>query len=297
MTDMKKMTTETPNTASENLDCMSALEIVTLMNQEDAKIAPAIKSQLPAIAKAVELCVSSLEKGGRIIYMGAGTSGRLAAIDAAECPPTFGVSKDTVMGLIAGGNQIEISLTNDKEDSPECGKADLQGVGLTGKDTVIGIAASGRTPYVIGGLDYATEKGCNTVSIACNGNSVIGKHASVAIEVIVGSEVLTGSTRLRAGTCQKMILNMISTASMVRTGKVYKNLMVDVVQTNEKLVLRAQNILIEATGIAREEAISILKKAGGSVKKAIVMVLASCSAEEAEKRLEKARGHVREAIV
>lgn len=294
---MKKMTTETPNTASENLDCMSALEIVTLMNQEDAKIAPAIKSQLPAIAKAVELCVSSLEKGGRIIYMGAGTSGRLAAIDAAECPPTFGVSKDTVMGLIAGGNQIEISLTNDKEDSPECGKADLQGVGLTGKDTVIGIAASGRTPYVIGGLDYATEKGCNTVSIACNGNSVIGKHASVAIEVIVGSEVLTGSTRLRAGTCQKMILNMISTASMVRTGKVYKNLMVDVVQTNEKLVLRAQNILIEATGIAREEAVSILKKAGGSVKKAIVMVIASCSAEEAEKRLEKARGHVKEAIV
>ena len=294
---MKKMTTETPNTASENLDCMSALEIVTLMNQEDAKIAPAIKSQLPAIAKAVELCVSSLEKGGRIIYMGAGTSGRLAAIDAAECPPTFGVSKDTVIGLIAGGNQIEISLTNDKEDSPECGKADLQSVGLTGKDTVIGIAASGRTPYVIGGLDYATEKGCNTVSIACNGNSVIGKHASVAIEVIVGSEVLTGSTRLRAGTCQKMILNMISTASMVRTGKVYKNLMVDVVQTNEKLVLRAQNILIEATGIAREEAVSILKKAGGSVKKAIVMVIASCSAEEAEKRLEKARGHVREAIV
>ena len=249
MTDLKKMTTETPNTASENLDCMSALEIVTLMNQEDARIAPAVKDQLPLIARAVELCVSSLEKGGRIIYMGAGTSGRLAAIDAAECPPTFGVSKDTVMGLIAGGNQIEISLTNDKEDSPECGKADLQSVNLTGKDTVIGIAASGRTPYVIGGLDYATELGCNTVSIACNSNSVIGKHASVAIEVIVGSEVLTGSTRLRAGTCQKMILNMISTASMVRTGKAYKNLMVDVVQTNEKLVLRAQNILMCVTEV------------------------------------------------
>ena len=266
MTDLKKMTTETPNTASENLDCMSALEIVTLMNQEDARIAPAVKDQLPQIARAVELCVSSLEKGGRIIYMGAGTSGRLAAIDAAECPPTFGVSKDTVMGLIAGGNQIEISLTNDKEDSPECGKADLQAVELTDKDTVIGIAASGRTPYVIGGLDYATQIGCNTVSIACNSNSVIGNHASVAIEVIVGSEVLTGSTRLRAGTCQKMILNMISTASMVRTGKAYKNLMVDVVQTNEKLVLRAQNILMEATGISRDEAVSVLEKAGGSVK-------------------------------
>ena len=296
MTDLKKMTTETRNTASENLDCMSALEIVTLMNREDAKIAPAVEQQLPQIAKAVDLCVSSLENGGRIVYMGAGTSGRLAAIDAAECPPTFGVSKDTVIGLIAGGNQIEISLVNDKEDSPECGKADLQGIGLTGKDIVVGIAASGRTPYVIGGMEYAKSLGCNTVSIACNGNSEIGKRATVAIEVIVGSEVLTGSTRLRAGTSQKMILNMISTASMVRFGKVYRNLMVDVVQTNEKLVARAQGILMEATGITREEAVSVLEEAGGSVKKAIVMVLASCSAEDAQKRLDKARGHVREAL-
>ena len=296
MTDLKKMTTETRNTASENLDCMSALEIVTLMNREDAKIAPAVEQQLPQIAKAVDLCVSSLENGGRIVYMGAGTSGRLAAIDAAECPPTFGVSKDTVIGLIAGGNQIEISLVNDKEDSPECGKTDLQGIGLTGKDIVIGIAASGRTPYVIGGMEYAKSLGCNTVSIACNGNSEIGKRATVAIEVIVGSEVLTGSTRLRAGTSQKMILNMISTASMVRFGKVYRNLMVDVVQTNEKLVARAQGILMEATGITGEEAVSVLEEAGGSVKKAIVMVLASCSAEDAQKRLDKARGHVREAL-
>ena len=296
MTDLKKMTTETRNTASENLDCMSALEIVTLMNREDAKIAPAVEQQLPQIAKAVDLCVSSLENGGRIVYMGAGTSGRLAAIDAAECPPTFGVSKDTVIGLIAGGNQIEIRLVNDKEDSPECGKTDLQGIGLTGKDIVVGIAASGRTPYVIGGMEYAKSLGCNTVSIACNGNSEIGKRATVAIEVIVGSEVLTGSTRLRAGTSQKMILNMISTASMVRFGKVYRNLMVDVVQTNEKLVARAQGILMEATGITGEEAVSVLEEAGGSVKKAIVMVLASCSAEDAQKRLDKARGHVREAL-
>ena len=296
MTDLKKMTTETRNTASENLDCMSALEIVTLMNREDAKIAPAVEQQLPQIAKAVDLCVSSLENGGRIVYMGAGTSGRLAAIDAAECPPTFGVSKDTVIGLIAGGNQIEISLVNDKEDSPECGKTDLQGIGLTGKDIVVGIAASGRTPYVIGGMEYAKSLGCNTVSIACNGTSEIGKRATVAIEVIVGSEVLTGSTRLRAGTSQKMILNMISTASMVRFGKVYRNLMVDVVQTNEKLVARAQGILMEASGITGEEAVSVLEEAGGSVKKAIVMVLASCSAEDAQKRLDKARGHVREAL-
>ncbi len=290
------MTTETRNSASENLDCMSSLEIVSLMNSEDAKIAPAVREQLPQIAKAVDLCVSALENGGRIIYMGAGTSGRLAAIDAAECPPTFGVSKDTVIGLIAGGNQIEISLVNDKEDSPECGRSDLLGIGLSKNDIVIGIAASGRTPYVIGGMEYAKELGCNTVSIACNNNSEIGKRATVAIEVIVGSEVLTGSTRLRAGTSQKMILNMISTASMVRTGKAYRNLMVDVVQTNEKLVARAQGILMEATGISRDEAVQVLGKAGGSVKKAIVMVLASCSADEAQARLEKARGHVREAI-
>ena len=296
MTDLKEMTTETRNSASENLDCMSSLEIVTLMNNEDEKIVPAVRAQLPQIAKAVDLCVASLEQEGRIIYMGAGTSGRLGAIDAAECPPTFGVSKDTVIGLIAGGNQLQISLSNDKEDSPVCGKEDLQAIGLTARDTVIGIAASGRTPYVVGGLDYATELGCNTVSIACNSNSVIGNHASVAIEAIVGSEVLTGSTRLRAGTAQKMILNMISTASMVRIGKAYRNLMVDVVQTNEKLVVRAQNILMEATGISRDDAVSVLKEAGGSVKKAIVMVLASCSADEAQKRLEKARGHVREAL-
>ena len=296
MTDLKEMTTETRNSASENLDCMSSLEIVTLMNNEDDKIVPAVRAQLPQIAKAVDLCVASLEQGGRIIYMGAGTSGRLGAIDAAECPPTFGVSKDTVIGLIAGGNQLQISLSNDKEDSPECGKEDLQAIGLTARDTVIGIAASGRTPYVVGGLDYATELGCNTVSIACNSNSIIGNHASIAIEAIVGSEVLTGSTRLRAGTAQKMILNMISTASMVRIGKAYRNLMVDVVQTNEKLVARAQNILMGATGITRDDAISVLQEAGGSVKKAIVMVLASCTAEQAQSRLEKSRGHVREAL-
>lgn len=296
MTDLKKMTTETRNSASENLDCMSSLEIVTLMNSEDSKIAPAVREQLPQIAKAVDLCVHALENGGRIVYMGAGTSGRLAAIDAAECPPTFGVSKDTVIGLIAGGNQIEISLTNDKEDSPESGMADLRQISLTKKDIVIGIAASGRTPYVIGGMEYAKKLGCNTVSIACNSNSEIGKRADVAIEVIVGSEILTGSTRLRAGTSQKMVLNMISTASMVRTGKAYRNLMVDVVQTNEKLVARAQGILMEATGISGEDAVQVLEKAGGSVKKAIVMVLASCSAEEAQARLERARGHVREAL-
>ena len=291
-----RMTTETRNTASENLDLMSSLEIVTVMNEEDSRIPGAVKAQLENIAAAVDLCVAALENGGRIIYLGAGTSGRLGAVDAAECPPTFGVPSGTVVGLVAGGQQFEISLTDDREDSPACGRDDLEATGLCSRDIVVGIAASGRTPYVIGGLEYAKSLGCHTVSIACNSNSAIGKLADVAIEVIVGSEVLTGSTRLKAGTSQKMVLNMISTASMVRLGKCYRNLMVDVVQTNEKLVARAQTILMEATGISREEAVSVLEKAGGNVKRAIVMVMAGCSAQEADARLEKAKGHVREAI-
>lgn len=291
-----RTTTETRNSASVNLDRMSSLEIVTLMNDEDSGIASAVRTQLPKIARAADLCIKALENGGRIVYMGAGTSGRLAAIDAAECPPTFGVSPDTVVGLVAGGRQLEISLVNDKEDSPECGRADLEGIGLCSSDIVIGIAASGRTPYVAGGLDYARETGCSTVAIACNADSVIGKHADFAIEVIVGPEVLTGSTRLKAGTSQKMILNMISTASMVGFGKCYSNLMVDVVPTNSKLVLRARTILMEATGIDDAKATEVMEEAGGNLKRAIVMVLADCSAGEADERLARAKGHVREAI-
>ncbi len=290
------MTTETRNAASADLDTMTSLQIVTLMNGEDSKIASAVKEQLVQIAKAVDLCVDSLEKGAKMVYIGAGTSGRLGAIDAAECPPTFGVAPGTVVGLIAGGQNIEISLSADREDSPKCGADDLRGISLSGKDTVIGVAASGRTPYVIGGLEYAKSLGCHTVAIACNKGSAIGKLADVAIEVIVGPEVLTGSTRLKAGTSQKMILNMLSTASMVRTGKCYRNLMVDVVQSNAKLEARAQGILMEATGVSKDEAVELLKKADGSVKTAVVMALASCSANEAKARLEKAKGHVREAI-
>lgn len=290
-------TTETRNSASMDLDRMSSLVIVTLMNDEDSKIAAAVRPQLPKIARTADLCIRALEKGGRIVYMGAGTSGRLAAIDAAECPPTFGVSPDTVVGLVAGGRQLEISLVNDREDSPECGSADLQEINLSSADIVIGIAASGRTPYVTGGLDYAREKGCSTVAIACNEDSVIGKHADIAIEVIVGPEVLTGSTRLKAGTSQKMVLNMISTASMVGFGKCYSNLMVDVVPTNSKLVLRARNILKEATGIDDDKAAEVMEKARGNLKRAIVMVLADCGPGEADERLLKAKGHVREAIL
>ena len=228
--------------------------------------------------------------------MGAGTSGRLGVLDAVECPPTFGVDPSLVVGLIAGGEKAFVRAVEGAEDDPALGRLDLQKIHLAKEDLVIGIAASGRTPYVLGGLEYAAEVGCHTVAISCNPGSIIGKYAQLAIEVVPGPEVLTGSTRLKAGTCQKLILNMISTATMVGCGKAYQNLMVDVVQTNEKLVTRAQNIVMESTGVNRETAKKVIQEAGGSCKKAIVMILANCDAEAAGKRLDKAKGHVREAI-
>lgn len=294
--DLSKMTTEARNQASLELDKMSPLEVVTLMNAEDAKVPLAIKPHLEEIAQAVQWCIHSLENGGRIIYMGAGTSGRLGVVDASECPPTFGVPSEMVVGLIAGGPSAFIKAVEGAEDSKELGANDLKELGLKEIDTVIGLAASGRTPYVIGGLEYANQLGCKTVAIACNAGSAIGKVAKLAIEAIVGPEVLTGSTRLKAGTAQKLILNMISTASMVGIGKCYKNLMVDVMQSNEKLHVRAQNIVMEVTGVCRDEAKQTLEAADGSVKTAIVMILANCNKTEACKKLEVAKGHVREAL-
>lgn len=294
--DLSRMTTETRNQASLELDRMTPLEVVTLMNDEDAKVPLAIKPHLEEIAQAVQWCIESLEKGGRIIYMGAGTSGRLGVVDASECPPTFGVPSDMVVGLIAGGPNAFIKAVEGAEDSKELGMNDLKDIGLEKKDTVVGLAASGRTPYVIGGLEYANRLGCRTVAISCNEGCAMGKVAKLAIEVIVGPEVLTGSTRLKSGTAQKLVLNMISTASMVGIGKCYKNLMVDVMQSNEKLHVRAQNIVMEVTGVSRDEAKDVLEKSGGSVKKAIVMIMADCSREEAEAKLEVSKGHVREAL-
>lgn len=297
MIDLRGMMTESRNPESMNLDEMTALEIVSVMNSEDMKVPQAINSQLPMIAQAVDCCVSGIQRGGRIIYIGAGTSGRLGIVDASECPPTFGVSPDLVVGLMAGGMKAMVKAVEGAEDSLELCAEDLKKLNLKKEDTVVGIAASGRTPYVIGGLEYANSIGCNTVSVACNANSAIGKVAKVKIEVVVGPEVLTGSTRLKAGTAQKLVLNMISTATMVRLGKCYQNLMVDVVQSNAKLRVRAQNIVIDATGVDRDTAIDVLEKAGGSVKTAIVMILASCSCEEAQKRLEASEGHVRQAVL
>ena len=293
---LKNMSTETRNQRTMDLDIMSPLEIVTVMNQEDARVPAAITPVLPQIAQCVTWAIESIEAGGRIIYMGAGTSGRLGVLDAVECPPTFGVSPDVVVGLMAGGNNAFHRAAEGVEDSRELGREDLIRTGLEKRDIVIGIAASGRTPYVLGGLAYAREVGCRTVAISCNAGSPIGAAADLAIEVVPGPECLTGSTRLKAGTCQKLILNMISTATMVRCGKAYQNLMVDVLQSNEKLAVRAQNIVMEATGCDRVTAAEKLAAAEGNAKTAITMILADCTLEEARERLTRARGHVRDAI-
>lgn len=294
--DLKRFSTETRNPNSQNLDMMSALEIVTLMNQEDRNVCLAIEEVLPEISKLVDVVAAAFENGGRLIYMGAGTSGRLGVLDASECPPTYGVSPDMVVGIMAGG---DYALRNDvvgDEDKPELGKQNLIENNLTSKDVVVGIAASGRTPFVIGGLEYAKEVGCTTAAIACNKGSAIGQIADIAIEAVAGPEVLTGSTRLKAGTTQKMILNMITTASMVRCGKAYQNLMVDVVQSCDKLCVRIENIVMDATGVSREEARAAIDEADQSAKVAITKILTGTDVTTAKELLEQAKGHVRVAI-
>ena len=296
MIDLAKLTTESRNPRTMNLDEMSPLQLVNVMNQEDLHVVSAVKAVLPQIATAVQWAKEVLEAGGRLIYFGAGTSGRLGVLDAVECPPTFGVSSDVVVGLIAGGERAFVRAVEGAEDDPELCKKELLAINLKESDLAVGLAASGRTPYVIGGLRYAKEIGCRTVAIACNKDSAIGKEADLAIEPTPGPEVLTGSTRLKAGTAQKMILNMISTGSMVGIGKAYQNLMVDVQQTNNKLVVRAQNITMAATGCTRDEAAAALHEANGSAKVAIVMLLTKVSAKEAQNQLDAAQGHVRDAL-
>lgn len=293
---LDNLLTEARNPQTMELDSMTPLEIVTAMNREDARVPESIRPQLPNIAQCVAWATEAIRSGGRLIYMGAGTSGRLGVLDAVECPPTFGVSPDVVVGLIAGGEGAFVKAVEGAEDSQELGKADLEAIGLTPKDLVVGIAASGRTPYVLGGLAYANSLGCKTAAISCNPGSALGKEARLAIEVAPGPECLTGSTRLKAGTAQKLILNMISTATMVGCGKAYSNLMVDVMQTNEKLVVRAQNIVMEATGVSRDSAKEAIALAGGSCKLAVTMILADCTVEEAKERLERCGGSVRQAI-
>lgn len=296
MIDLSVLVTESRNKETMGLDQMTPLEIVTVMNREDGKAVEAIGEVLPQIAQAIAWCTDSLKQKGRIIYIGAGTSGRLGVMDAVECPPTFGVSPDVVVGLMAGGTPAFVRAVEGAEDSQTMGEEDLKEIHLSPADIVIGLAASGRTPYVIYGLRYAKKIGCRTVAVSCNRDSEIGKEADLAIEPVPGPEVLTGSTRLKAGTVQKMVLNMISTGSMVGIGKVYQNLMVDVVQTNMKLITRAENIVMTATGCTREEARDSLEEAEGSVKLAITMILLQCGAKSAKTRLNRAGGYVRNAI-
>lgn len=283
--------TEKQNPETTDLDKMTPLELVTVMNREDTKIVRAVQEALPQIAKAVEVCTQALKAGGRMIYMGAGTSGRMGLMDAVECIPTF--SSEQVIGLIAGGTGAFIRAVEGAEDSKDLAVSDLQSISLDKKDVVIGIAASGRTPYTIGGLEYAGKCGAKCISIACNRNAEISLYADVAIEVDAGPEVLTGSTRLKSGTCQKMICNMLSTATMVRIGKVYKNLMVDMKATNEKLSARAVRILMQAVDIDEVRAEKALAEAKGNMKAAIILLQKKIPLAQALEKLQQAHGSVR----
>jgi N-acetylmuramic acid 6-phosphate etherase len=297
MLDLSQLSTEQRNERTQDLDLMSPLEALKAMNQEDAQVAPAVGKAIPQIEKAVEAVIRAFKSGGRLIYVGAGTSGRLGFLDAAECPPTFGTPPEQVVALLAGGTVAFAQAVEGAEDDYAMGAKDLQDIGLEARDVVIGIAASGRTPYVLGALEYAREVGCTTASISCNENSPISSVADIPIEVIVGPEVLTGSTRLKAGTAQKLVLNMVSTVSMVGIGKVFKNLMVDVQPTNKKLETRAVNIIMSATGCTQEKAVQHLKLAEGSVKLAIVMILLNCDVHTARAKLDAADGHIRKSII
>ena len=293
---LDQMTTETRNQKTMNLDTMTVHNFVTVMNAEDQTVAQSIAQALPAIEATIQTITASFNQNGRLFYIGAGTSGRLGVLDAAECVPTFGTAPEMVQGLIAGGMQAMTVAVEGAEDSTALGKTDLEERRLTANDTVVGIAASGRTPYVIGGLDYAQTVGAATISLACNHNAAISQHAQIAIEVPVGPEVLTGSTRLKAGTAQKLVLNMLSTGAMIGIGKVYKNLMVDVRPTNEKLVVRSQRIIQQATGCDATEAAEAFEAADRHVKLAIVMILTRQPQTTAQALLTRANGFISQAV-
>ncbi|WP_413737479.1 N-acetylmuramic acid 6-phosphate etherase [Sodalis sp. RH21] len=287
---------ETRNPDSMNLDTLSTLEMMRLFNQQDRLVPEAVGRELPAIAAAVDLAAAALSAGGRLIYLGAGTSGRLGVLDASECPPTFGVPHDLVIGLIAGGPGALLKAVEGAEDSFELAGEDLKAINVNAADLVVGLAASGRTPYVIGGLRYAARQGCATVAISCNPGSPIAREARVAISPVVGPEVLTGSTRMKSGTAQKLVLNMISTGAMVKLGKVYQNLMVDVKATNIKLVDRACRIVVQATGADMAQARAALAQTGHEVKPAILMLLTGAGADDARRSLAQHRGYLRRAL-
>ena len=293
---LQKLTTERRNRATENLDAMTSLEIVDVMNREDASVTRAIRRTMPQIAEALDAITDALARGGRLIYVGTGTSGRIGALDASECPPTFGVSPRVVRFLMAGGERALAHASEISEDSARLGRRDMARKRPGRLDVVVGIAASGRTPYTISAMEYAAGKGATTIAIACNEGSEIGKAAKVRIEVDVGPEVLTGSSRLKAGTAQKMICNMLTTGTMARLGYVYSNLMVNLHLKNRKLLERGIVIVQLLAHVDRETAVTTLKTAGMSLPLALVMLMADIEKRDAEQRLRKAKGNVRKAI-
>ena len=291
-----KLATEQQNPASDELDLKSALELAQIINAEDAKVAKAVEKALPQVARAIDLIADALRKGGRLIYVGAGTSGRIAALDASECPPTFNTDPKTVQFLIAGGPKALVGATEASEDSPKLGVQEMAKRNPGKKDVVVGIAASGRTPFTIAAVEYARKKGAKTVAVVCNGGSPLEKAAEVGIVAEVGPEVISGSTRMKAGTAQKMILNMLSTGAMTRLGYVYGNLMVNVHPKNSKLVERGAGILQKITGMTREGSLQGLKKAGNRVPVALVMHRGRVNRTQAERALKSSNGNVRQAI-
>ena len=293
---LSTLITEQRNPNSMHVDSLSALEIVQLMNQEDKQVPLAIEKCLPQIAQAVECIVAAFQQGGRLVYIGAGTSGRLGVLDASECPPTFGVSPEMVKGIIAGGERALRHPIEGAEDSKTHAVVDLQTIQFSSKDVLVGIAASGRTPYVIGALEYAKSLGSVTVSIASNPNSAMANIVDIAIDTVVGPEVLTGSSRLKSGTAQKLVLNMLTTASMILMGKCYQNLMVDVQASNEKLKARAIRIVMQATDCDKTLAEETLKLADQNAKLAIMMILSGLDRAQAEALLEKHQGKLQLAL-
>lgn len=290
--DLTTMITESRNQASLTIDQLTTIDMLKVINEEDKKVAFAVEKQLPQIAQAVDKIVEAFQQQGRLIYIGAGTSGRLGILDASECPPTYGTPAEQIMGIIAGGTPAIFKAVENAEDKPEQGQADLQSIQFNYKDILVGIAASGRTPYVIGAMEYAKSQGATVISLCCNPNAPMIGLADIAITPIVGSEVITGSSRMKAGTAQKLVLNMLTTASMIKIGKVFSNLMVDVEASNAKLIERQIQIVIEATSCSRQQAINALEQCNRQCKTAIIMLLMQISAEQAMTLLNENRGMI-----
>ena len=293
---LEHLTTEARNPASNKIDTLTAIEIVRLMNAEDATITDAVSKVASEIAQSIDLIVRQLQAGGRLIYMGAGTSGRLGVLDASECPPTFSTNPEMVVGLIAGGCDALTRAVEGAEDHPDLGEKDLQGIGFSSRDILVGIATSGRTPYVIGGLRYAKQLGAPTIGFCCNASSQLQDYCRIMITPIVGAEVISGSTRMKAGTATKMVLNMLTTGAMVRLGKTFGNLMVDLKATNHKLMDRSARIVSEITGLKNSESRDLLGRCDNEVKTAIVANLLSIDAQAAREKLQQTDGHLRNAL-